>query len=384
MQYVDQLYGEWEVSDLIARLMRTREAARARKITQSVMPNYMIPDGPIPSRFQHNMGVCFLASLVVRANPGLPDDLKLKLPIYAFCHDLGNPALSHLSEPFLKEMLGHDSESFLANILPGSETEKILKEHAIDIEEVIRFVTGEAKPLAEVIHGSMDIDNLDNVARYGKAACFPVETFDGALIASSFRFDDNRWTLDGRCFEETKKWQAARKTVYNILYGWPHLNLATMIYRALEIAYCANEIHPGFFHMADEEAIEYLGSACNERTGILIERATNWDWYEEIVSLNYGELPKKLEEMPANWRGRKKMADLIAREFKLPEHEVLVYAGKGKDKRKITLPFTGGHGGFFDESNNSPIYRVKVYVPRERFGKGLEKPVLEFVKAMVE
>ena len=364
MQYRDVLYGPWELPEVIEKLMRTKQMARLRNITQSTLPNGLIVEGPMPSRFHHGLGVCYLASLVVRHNQAL-SDYKGLLLVAALLHDAGNPPFSHLSEHFLKEATGKNGESFLEVMLDGSETEKVLKDFGMRTEEVVAMVTGSEKPLSEVLHGSMDLDNLDNVGRHNRFAHLTDATYDAQKIASSFFFNGAMWHLPESCFSDARVWQELRFRVYRHIYRSPHLNLAMMVYRALEIAFCEEEIENDFFFHDDNTALSYL-RACNEKTARLVQSATRWAWYDEVVSAEFQNPSEKLRTLSAHWKGRKRLADTIAEKLGVSQEKVCAYIGAGKEKRRIHMPFiTKNARAFYDNSDETPIYRVKVYVPND-------------------
>lgn len=73
----------------------------------------------------------------------------------------------------------------MENILFGSEAEKVLQKYGMRVEEILGLVTGKTKPVAEVLTGSLDIDNLDNVGRFNRIACLGAQDFDAQKIAAS-------------------------------------------------------------------------------------------------------------------------------------------------------------------------------------------------------
>lgn len=221
MIYKDPIYGFWEVPDFIECFLHTKEMERLRRISQVVLPNSILPIGTIPNRFLHGLGVCRLAMLVREKNQQFTQCEKI-LPIAALLHDMGNCCLSHLGEYFLREMYGHDGETFLEVILRDSETEKILKKMGYDISQVIRLVAGKLSPFSDILNGSMDIDNLDNVGRYAKFANLDVK-FDAMLLAQSFRFVNSEWVLPISVFDEAMRWKKARKIVYKDIYSDPEI-----------------------------------------------------------------------------------------------------------------------------------------------------------------
>lgn len=68
MLWRDPLYGDWELPDFIEDLVHTSEMARLRGITQDVLPNRLLPYC-MHSRFEHGLGVCFLAFKILEKQP---------------------------------------------------------------------------------------------------------------------------------------------------------------------------------------------------------------------------------------------------------------------------------------------------------------------------
>lgn len=362
MRYIDPLYGAWELPEFIEKISHTREMVRLRNIAQSVMPNCITPHGAIPSRFHHGLGVAYLATAVLKKNPIL-SDFQILLPLAGLLHDAGNPPFSHLGEYFLKELTGKDGESFLEDILDGSETEQVIKELGLKIPQILSLVTGKAKPFSEILNGSIDIDNLDNVGRFHLAAGLGRRPFDAVHISSSFRFDGKEWILIDECFDEVQKWKHARAAVYGVVYGDPHLNVSAMMFRAMELAFSENNLSRDFFFLDDLQALEFLLNRCNVMTARLVQRALRWEWYEEVVCFEFTNPTDKRASLASHWSSRKKLADSICQRFGIPYEDVCVYAGKGKDVKEVTTPFTNERGEKrYDNGLLAPyIYRIKVY-----------------------
>jgi HD superfamily phosphohydrolase len=370
MRYYDTVYarccnGSWELPPILERLSHTVEAERARRITQAVMPNYLIAHGPIPSRFQHGMGVAFLTWLMLRKNPILAEHSDLFLAS-ALMHDWGLPCLSHLPECFLEKLTGMNGESFLEYILERSyDAITVLKEFDVDYRDVIKIVTGNFGPLGIVLKGSMDMDNLD-ILRYALAVSLRGRKPNVIEIAASFRFNGEEWTLLDRCFKSVKRWQVTRNAVYSKVYEQPHLSPAMMIFRAIDLAYSKGQIDIGFFLMNDEEAITYL-AGCNDKTSTLVQRAIYWNWYDEIFSVESPYATSVIGDLARDGGNRGEIANLICKELGLEPEDICVYVGKGKEKRRVTIPFVSASGNdiFFDNSDDEPVYRFKVFANPE-------------------
>lgn len=358
MKYDDPLYGTIELPDYIGELMESPLLQRLKDISQAVLPQSLVP-WKYASRFEHCVGVCYLMSLVLQENKSL-NSPELFL-VSALLHDAGNPALSHLGETFLKKQTGKDGESFLQDTVSKFASLHFFETLGISAEDVIRMVTGNLKPFSTVLHGSMDVDNLDNVGRYWFVRSGGERLFDAEMIASSYRFYD-RWSLDIRCMEDAAKWQVARGRVYGEIYKEYELNANMMIYRAVYLAEVLGEIKEDFFHLSDTQAVEYL-LECNAWSSHLARRAMAHEWYPLVYSLETTEPPKTFADRCKMESFRSMVADYTREQLKVPAGMVCAYAGKGRDVRKIELPFVHPDGSVtHDQSDPKPIYRLKVYL----------------------
>jgi HD superfamily phosphohydrolase len=358
MKYDDPLYGTVELPDYIGELMETPLLQRLKDISQAVLPQSLVP-WKYASRFEHCVGVCHLMNMALEKNKHLgPPELLL---VSALLHDAGNPALSHLSEPFLRKQTGKDGESFLEDTISRFASLHIFETLGISAHDVVKMVTGNLKPLSVILHGSMDADNLDNVGRYWFARFGGEKLFDAELIASSFRFRD-RWMLDSRCMEEAAKWQVARARVYGEIYKEYELNANMMIYRAVYLAEVLGEIKEDFFHFSDTQAVEYL-LQCNEWSSHLARRAKAHQWYPLVYSLETTEPTPIFAERCKQESLRSSVADYTREQLKIPASMICAYAGSGRDVRRITLPFIQPDGSVtYDQSDPKPIYRLKIYL----------------------
>ncbi len=366
MRYPDFLYGDWDMPDFLCELTDTPEMQRLHNISQSVLPRNIMPYG-VASRFEHSLGVARLATEVVTRNEkAFTAQQALLLPVAALFHDAGNPALSHLSEPFLRQATGYDGESFLGEMLRGTESAALIEKLGLSVYEVVQCVTGKTAPYSKVLNGSIDIDNLDNVGRYWYMAHPGEILFDAHFIAYSYRFKGNYWEFDRACFDEVRKWQEARRAVYGTIYGYPHLNAAQMAWYAVAIAFFYEQLPAEFFRLDDNDAFDFL-SRVNGESAWLVKRVRAREWYEEIASIETTEPTKGFRDLAGgSWDGRIAVNEYIREQVRIPRRAICTYFGKGRDVRRIDLPFTDEHGSVsMDDNASRPLYRLKVYVDPE-------------------
>lgn len=362
--YKDALYGAFSLPGLVRVLVKTPEFRRLENISMDSLPAEVVPY-EVTDRSKHCLGVLRLALEVMRNNEGSLSAFQKNLfTLAASMHDMGNSALSHLAEPFLGCMTGKDGESFLWDTLKNSASAEIMEWYGISPLEVVAMVTGDAKPFSDVLHGSMDVDNLDNVLRYEFTATGE-RSFNAMLIASSFRFRRGRWELLRECLDEARKWQKARAKVYGIVYGSPHCALAMMTYRAVDLVFRARKLPEVFFRFTDVEAFDFLWT--NDDARPLIEAVRAGRPYEEVVGIET-TVPERGLRLSADraWNARGDIAAWMAAQTGIPAWAVCAYCGKGRDARKITVPFVDDDGKeYWDDLEADPIYRLKVFVHPE-------------------
>ena len=365
MWHHDKLHGGFALPAIAGVLLKTPTFQRLEEISMHTLPRESVPHG-VATRAEHSLGVERLALDVINHNSGYLSTFQEKLLLASsMLHDAGNPPLSHLTEPFLRKMKGRDGESFLENVLAGSEAAVVLSElFGIPSSMVVAMVTGRFQPFSDVLHGSIDIDNLDNVLRY-EFASTGQRLFDARRIASSYRFRRGRWEFPMDILDEVRKWQAARKSVYGGIYGHPYLAFGSMAYRAVELVFAEEGLPEEFFRFTDSDAFAFLQT--NENARHLIEAVLAGRQYEEVTSIEtiapeFGM--RRLAE--STWNARGKIAKYVANNARVPPWAVCAYLGKGRDVRKIDIPFLDAHGKeYWDDIETDPIYRLKVFAHPE-------------------
>lgn len=158
----DPIHGHIEISALAVKVIDTPHFQRLRDISQ-LGGVYMVFPGAASNRFEHCLGVCYLARVFVQQlrenQPDLISDSDaLCVEIAALCHDLGHGPFSHLYDgKFLPRVLGnhdfsheHASVAILDllieenNLLPIFESFGLGRDDIHFIKELILGDEGEA------------------------------------------------------------------------------------------------------------------------------------------------------------------------------------------------------------------------------------------------
>lgn len=180
----DPLHGPIELTEKCLQIIDTPEFQRLRYIKQLGTCYYIFP-GASHNRFEHSIGVCFLAkellSILIRKQPELDFDNEIKecIPIAGLCHDLGHGPFSHCFEnDFLvrhikknNPIFHHENRSSLIlKYIVEKYKINITKKQLYIISELIHPKNMDLKPkfiyniVSNPING-IDVDKFDYIKR---------------------------------------------------------------------------------------------------------------------------------------------------------------------------------------------------------------------------
>lgn len=355
-----RLYGEidhqGEDGDMAWQLYQSQALTRLRDISLSSTPSRFAPHGMAASRFEHTVGVGFLARKLCDWRKDLEAD-RLHLLAAALCHDIGSPPFSHISELFLWDQSGRTHEEETARLLtPDGEIDQILRAYNVDAKRVASAVRGEDPRLGPLVAGSIDLDNIDNSLHLLVSLGYHDDPpYHPLRLLRAFRISESKGIrLDTSLLSEILGWQEGRRQLYDILHDEPNLSSSTMLYRALEYAYSGGFLEASFFRMGEGEAMQHLLKSCGGEASRLISLALRWKQYPLVFQSVSREEDPRLASLYDNWRERKRFTDRIAADLDIPRGEIALYIGRDRGEKAIDLPFRGRHS-----SEVSALFRYR-------------------------
>ncbi|XP_030318972.1 deoxynucleoside triphosphate triphosphohydrolase SAMHD1 isoform X1 [Calypte anna] len=149
----DPIHGHIEIHPLLVRIIDTPQFQRLRYIKQ-LGGTYFVFPGASHNRFEHSIGVGYLAGLLVRTLKERQPELDITqrdilcVEIAGLCHDLGHGPFSHmfdgrfipLARPGLKWKHETASVEMFEHLITSNKLEEAMKSYGLVLEEDMDFI----------------------------------------------------------------------------------------------------------------------------------------------------------------------------------------------------------------------------------------------------
>jgi len=185
----DPIHGHIEIPFLCVQIMDTLQFQRLRSLKQ-LGTTYLVFPGASHNRFEHSVGVCYLAGELVKnlqirqPELGITDQDVLCVQIAGLCHDLGHGPFSHLFEHSFIHVLDphsswrHERASILMfdHLLKVNNLIPVFQENGLNDKDII-FIK-------ELIYGELPDDD----PKAGRCHCDSASSADESSL----------WRMQGR------------------------------------------------------------------------------------------------------------------------------------------------------------------------------------------
>ncbi|XP_056363461.1 deoxynucleoside triphosphate triphosphohydrolase SAMHD1 isoform X2 [Oenanthe melanoleuca] len=149
----DPIHGHIEFHPLLIRIIDTPQFQRLRYIKQ-LGGTYFVFPGASHNRFEHSLGVGYLAGCLVRTLKDRQPDLGITqrdilcVEIAGLCHDLGHGPFSHmfdgrfipLTRPDLKWKHETASVQMFEHLITSNKLEEVMRSYGLVLEEDMLFI----------------------------------------------------------------------------------------------------------------------------------------------------------------------------------------------------------------------------------------------------
>jgi HD superfamily phosphohydrolase len=291
----DALYGRFVLPRCLTRLASTPEL---RRLSQIRLLNTGSPSLTVLGelrRYSHTLGVLHLA--IANAAKGYSADERIALQASVLLHDIGTPPFGHLVEYHLHEVKGWSHENVIREVLWGRHAPEnrahqifggrtiavrsLLRQSGVSLQLVQAIVSSE-HPLSQLLFGTLDLDNLDNIARMAWALGLPGSPLLAVELAQALRVDSqSRLLLDEGLRATVERWARLRERVYDILvFDSQTVAAQAVLSKCVAMALEEGQIGVEDWSMTDEQ---------------LVERLRRFTPTKRLISSHYlGELPTAL------------------------------------------------------------------------------------------
>ncbi len=148
------------------------------------------------SRYEHSVGVAYLAALHADLRDLTPDERRLSCAA-ALLHDIGHAPLSHSLEPVFVEHfgLGHHKateEIIYGRAAIGREISDLIRQHDVDADRLVALIGGEDDRFDGFFAGPINFDTIEGILRTHSYVRSSVATPDPqAVVRAAVRRADD-------------------------------------------------------------------------------------------------------------------------------------------------------------------------------------------------
>lgn len=294
MVLYDRLYGKIEFPSIVEQVLDCPGLLRLRRVGQANIPFARFPSFAYTSRYEHSIGVCYLAGIAAE-KLDLPMKDRIELMLACLYHDIGTPPFAHATEEVLQDMYGFNHETQLQNLILG-RTSDIAKDktpvylrrgmhlqrvcqsakaraNKIDLYRIADIITGNDKMLSPLVKSTgMDLDNIDNVLR--AVSAMGIMKVDASLpisLATSYRIEQGEVVYDATGVPDFLTWQKARRKLYNAIFeDIEDFSYQAMIKTAIRYSLSVEREPVACWNLTDEQMFSKL--LANPKSQYLTER----------------------------------------------------------------------------------------------------------------
>jgi HD superfamily phosphohydrolase len=277
----DSLYDFIPLGQLELDLIATPEFVRLQGVKQLGFC-YRVWPGATHTRFEHSLGVYFLALRGLRALAARRDELTISrdpvdlrvILAAALLHDIGHYPFSHAIEELGFPIAPHEivGRRIIESGAVGDALERhgIIPQRVADLIDPPRDRTLPASDalLARLLSGPLDVDKLDYLPRDARACNVPYGGVDVTRLLSSLRILEGasgpRLGVGEKGVSPLNSLLHARQEMFDNVY-WHHTNRAmmAMLLRATQEAIANDALNPLELATHDDASLLALLSAAS-------------------------------------------------------------------------------------------------------------------------
>ena len=371
MKVFDLLWGEFCVPKYLRPLVMAPEFRRLSNVRLLNVNSPSLASLSDVSRYSHTLGVLRLAL----ANPmlGFSSEEHKAFLAAVLVHDAGTPAFAHLFEYFLGERHNWSHEEVTPDLLrgrlsPDEKATQIFHSHTprfqalceaarIDFN-IVSSIISKSNRASPLLFGTLDYDNLDNVARMNAFLGKSVETSRILDLAAQLGVGTNATLLLPEDHEEdVRYWLGLRRAAYEVLiFDSPTVAAQAVLSSAIDRSLQDGTLNLRDWIYTDNELIGVLRGSSPE-----VKRMMDRDF---LGSVPHMQVCLHLEDLshPLSSRSRSEVCSLVLEFMRRQRMRGRLYGycfrDKGTFEKEIFLvdPHTGSEWSVGRQSSSLVVY----------------------------
>jgi HD superfamily phosphohydrolase len=285
----DSLYGNIKVEGIILELLETAELQRLHGIKQLGF-TYLVYPGANHTRFEHSLGTAFIADKICEAL-GIE---KEEVVVASLLHDVGHGPFSHTLENILHERTGKNHVDIGKDIILGRKilsehknVAEVLEKYGIDNKEIVEILNGKKEYNSEIIHGSLDADQIDYLMRDAYYTGVAYGVIDSDRLIQTMKLYDGKIVFEKKGISALESLLVARALMYSSVYLHKTVRIAElMLVKAIK------KIDFDFSLLNDCELIEKLKNS-GEYQKDIVSRLKYRKLFKKAFAKSFDELNEK-------------------------------------------------------------------------------------------
>lgn len=308
----DSIHGNIKLKGMSLELMELPEFQRLNNIRQLGF-TYLVYPGANHTRLEHSLGTCYIAQRMA-------ESLDIENPAFiatALLHDIGHGPFSHTLECIEHGRTGKSHVALTGEVITGKkkianvERKSIratLEKHGVDVQEIVSILYGKKGYFSELIHGSIDADQIDYLMRDAYYTGVAYGIIDAQRILQTIKIHKGNVAIERKGLSALESMLVARSLMYSSVYLHKTVRIAElMLVRAVERAPKFD-----FSFMTDCELLECLKQMGDFQQDI-VHRLKYRILFKKAYAKDISELKSREKEHIAE------MADLDEVELQIAE-----------------------------------------------------------------
>lgn len=342
----DAIHDSIEVSALELQIIDSPLVQRLRFVKQ-LSTAYLVYPSANHSRFEHSLGAMHLTGVLCNLL-GVEQSKKEELRLAALLHDVGHAAFSHVSEPLLHRLTGHNHEERGIKLVRESGLGELVERNGHSLSGLQPLLEGNGE--GAIVTSELGTDRMDYLLRDSHFTGVAYSIIDADRLLRTLEYKDGELFVQERGVLAAESLLVSRYFMFNAVYHHPTVRIAgEMAVKALENGIEDGKTSVGEVERGgDFELLYKLSQSGSALASGVLERKL----YKSCVEV---EMERALRATGAkNGEGLRK---ILQEEFEAKEMDGILFCIQEKPKGERKAKVLHKDGSFSLLADASPVVK---------------------------